>query len=226
MRIARLLIAGLLITSTWSAGCAGNDNPNKPSPTVTSVAVSGTLNFTSAGQTSPLTATATLSDGTTQNVTTVSTWQSSNGVMATVSASGVVTASNFGQSLITATYQGVTGQATIVFPVNLNGQTWKGTTIDSSGTLQLTMVFTQTGAAISGSVTYTGVGVAGTGTFTGTVAATNDSVNFTIAGAQSGCTIAVTGTATVTTSVLSGSYTGTNSCIGPLTNGQVSMLKQ
>jgi len=43
------------------------------------------------GATAQLTATATMGDGSTQDVTTLATWQSSNVAVATVSSTGVVT---------------------------------------------------------------------------------------------------------------------------------------
>jgi uncharacterized protein YjdB len=50
-----------------------------------------------------------MSDGTTQDVTGLATWQSSNTAEATVSSTGVVTAIAAGSVAVTATYQSVTG---------------------------------------------------------------------------------------------------------------------
>jgi uncharacterized protein YjdB len=52
---------------------------------------------------------ATMSDGTTQDVSATATWASSNTSDATVSASGAVTAVSPGSVSIQATYQNVTG---------------------------------------------------------------------------------------------------------------------
>jgi hypothetical protein len=71
--------------------------------------VSGTPFFTAANQTSQLTATATLANGTTQNVSAQATWQSSNTAVATVSATGLVTSVGAGTAIISAAYQGQTG---------------------------------------------------------------------------------------------------------------------
>lgn len=57
------------------------------------------------GQTSQLTATATLANGTTQAVTSAATWTSSTGA-ASVSALGVIAGVGVGSATITATYQG------------------------------------------------------------------------------------------------------------------------
>jgi len=62
-----------------------------------------------------LTATATLSNSTTQNVTSQATWQSSNQVVATVN-SGLVTALQAGTVDITATYQNVNGSVRLTVP--------------------------------------------------------------------------------------------------------------
>jgi len=81
------------------AGCS-----TAPSATVVSVAVTGPT--VSVGLTAQFTATATMSDGTTQNVTTAAAWQSSNPAVATV-VLGVVTGVADGQTTITATYAGL-----------------------------------------------------------------------------------------------------------------------
>ena len=57
------------------------------------------------GQTSQFTVTATLSDGTTQDVSTSAAWQSNTGIVS-VSIAGAVTAVSSGTATITATYQG------------------------------------------------------------------------------------------------------------------------
>jgi len=62
-----------------------------------------------------LTATATLSNSTTQNVTSQATWPSSNQVVATVN-SGLVTALQAGTVDITATYQNVNGSVRLTVP--------------------------------------------------------------------------------------------------------------
>jgi uncharacterized protein YjdB len=74
------------------------------STSVMSVAVTGpTLEVGATGQ---FRATATLSDGTKQDVTAGSTWTSSATAIATVTSAGIVTALSPGLTTITATYQG------------------------------------------------------------------------------------------------------------------------
>jgi hypothetical protein len=65
------------------------------------------------GQTAQFTATATMSNGTSQTVTTQATWQSSNTSVATVSSTGLVTAVGAGSADIRATYQSVSGSAAV-----------------------------------------------------------------------------------------------------------------
>ncbi len=107
-----------------------------------------------------LTAIATLSDGTTQNVTSATTWQSSSATVATVSTGGLVTAVAAGTATITATYQGKSATLGITVTISqfasLTGtSTWVGTWTDTrynvSGSLNAT--FTVSGS----SVTATGV---------------------------------------------------------------------
>ena len=68
------------------------------------------------GETQPVTATATLTDGTTQNLTTDSrlVWASTNQTVATIASDGLVTALAVGASTIRATFTPTTGTPTIV----------------------------------------------------------------------------------------------------------------
>jgi hypothetical protein len=188
------------------------------------VTVSGNGALTGTGQTSQLTATATLSDGSTQDVTSKVTWTPANSGIATVSPAGLVTAVGFGTTTVTATYQGVSGQISITLQLNVSG-TWKGSTADSSGVLQVTFVLSQNGATVTGTGTFTG-GANGNGTFTGTVSTTSNNLSFNIAGSGAGCTLSSSGSGSVTGNTFSGNYTGTNSCVGPLANGVIALTKQ
>ncbi len=100
------LLIGLVVSG---AACSNSSAPT--AITVTAIAVSGTT--PPRGGTSQFTATATMSDSTTQNVTSLASWQSSNTAFATVSASGVVTGVATGTAIIQATYQSVVGSETI-----------------------------------------------------------------------------------------------------------------
>ena len=109
----RLLLAFAL--SLVTAVACSKSSPASPSPTLQGIAISGTASIANKSQTSQLTLTSTLSDGTTQNVTASAAWTSASATIATVSSAGVVTAVANGTSTITATYQGKT--ATLVVTV-------------------------------------------------------------------------------------------------------------
>ena len=82
--------------------------------TVTSVAVTPiTWNPLAANQTQQFTAVATFTDSSTQDVTASATWASSSTNVATVSTTGLGTAVATGTSTISATYGGVSGNATV-----------------------------------------------------------------------------------------------------------------
>jgi hypothetical protein len=91
--------------------CSGDSkSPVSPTPsagtTATSLAVTSAA---PAGAGLQLTATVTLSDGTSRNVTTTSAWESSNPALATVSDAGLVTVVSGGDVDFRATYQSVAG---------------------------------------------------------------------------------------------------------------------
>jgi len=111
MSYRRRLVVALVIgvAAAGALACAGGNSPSAPTtPPVTAVSITGTSSF-SVGQSAQLTSTATLSNGTTQNVTSSATWASSNLTIATVSASGFLSAASAGEADIRATYQGVVG---------------------------------------------------------------------------------------------------------------------
>jgi len=100
-RAASLAIAALLMAVTIA--CGSSTSPT----TVSTVAVAGTA--PAVGATSQFTATATLMDGTSQDVTALATWSSTNSSAASVSSAGLVTGVASGAVTIQATYQSVTG---------------------------------------------------------------------------------------------------------------------
>ena len=98
--LAISLVAGLLYA------CATE-------PTIMSVVVTpNSAATTSLGETVKLTASATLSDGS-AGTGQAFTWTSSNGAVASVSSSGLVTAVAVGSATITASTDGVSGTATV-----------------------------------------------------------------------------------------------------------------
>src|SRR5579864_5844586 len=110
-RIVGLAATGLAAVSVLACGSSNSSAPSTPSPSVTSIAVTGSA--PTVGLTSQFSATATLSNGTTQTVTSQAAWQTSNATIATVNNAGVVTGVGPGDVDITATYQAVAGRTRI-----------------------------------------------------------------------------------------------------------------
>lgn len=87
--------------------------PATSTVTTSSVAIAAASIFTGPGQQVQFTATATMSDGTTQNVSSQAAWQSSNTSVLTVSSTGLATSVTEGDAKLTATYTGVTGSSDV-----------------------------------------------------------------------------------------------------------------
>jgi hypothetical protein len=161
-------IGGTVLVAGIIGACGSSPTSSTPptTATVTSISVAGTA--PTLGATTQFTATATLSNNTTQSVTSQATWQSSNTAIATVSTGGLVTGVSAGTADITATYQSVTGRVSMTIG-RPTGQTYtiSGTVTDgtSSGVLpnidiQVTdstgkMLSTRTGS--TGTYTISGV---------------------------------------------------------------------
>ncbi|MCC7124925.1 MAG: Ig-like domain-containing protein [Acidobacteria bacterium] len=73
---------------------------------VQTLTIAGNTVFTTRNQTSQLTATATLANGSTQNVTATAAWSVADAGVATVSSAALLTAGNNGLSEVAASYQG------------------------------------------------------------------------------------------------------------------------
>ncbi|HUO83641.1 MAG TPA: Ig-like domain-containing protein [Thermoanaerobaculia bacterium] len=188
----------VLLAATIVFACRGETpftTPTSPLSSVVSLEITGTATLTSDAETSQLTATATLSDGTRHDVTSPATWVSSNPEVVTVSDAGLVTAMAGGPATIKATYQGTSGTHDVTIrrqrgarrpgtpsPFSFLAGTWVGTWEDTrynvSGTLEAT--FTVNGSNV------TATGVIGlqslqlgneTGSGTGTVS--GETLNFT-----------------------------------------------
>ncbi len=112
VRIRAISITILAVAITSAIGCDKNatltpTSPTTPTaPTITSIVVSSTSTTSASFQ---LAAAARMSDGTSRDVTSTSTWDSSNPSLATVSQGGLVTVLGTGELDVRATYQGVTG---------------------------------------------------------------------------------------------------------------------
>jgi hypothetical protein len=121
MRRAASCLVLLVTVACGSSPTTPTPTPTPPAaPTVSTVAVTATGctngSTCAVASTLQLSAVATLSNGTTQSVTTQAQWTSTNPSVAEVSASGVVTARNTGSADVTAVYQGKTGGVTISVP--------------------------------------------------------------------------------------------------------------
>lgn len=106
MRLVKALVIAIAIAASFGA-C--KKSSSAPSSSVSGLTVTGTSSFTNKNQTAQMTATAAMSDGSSQDVTSSATWASSSSSVASVSSSGLVTALANGTSNITATHQSKNG---------------------------------------------------------------------------------------------------------------------
>ena len=97
-----------LVAVIVALASACGSSTTTPGATVSSVTVSGAA--PGVGATAQFSATATLSNGTTQAATAQATWSTSNASVATVNSAGLVTGVGAGEADITATYQSTTGR--------------------------------------------------------------------------------------------------------------------
>jgi hypothetical protein len=104
-----------LVSITMSLSCGGGSMGSSKSttPTLTSIAIAPTSKSIAKGTGLQLSATGTFSNGTTQTLTTLATWSATPANIAAVNAQGNLTSSSQGTVTIAASYQGVTGNASI-----------------------------------------------------------------------------------------------------------------
>jgi hypothetical protein len=113
----RLAIGALLSVLSACGGGAGGSAP--PAATAVSLTVeAGTSLLTSAGATSQGRATLHLSDGTTQDRTSASTWTTSDSTVVRVSSAGLLTAVGNGTAAVKAECQGLAGTASITVDID------------------------------------------------------------------------------------------------------------
>jgi len=171
MRIyARQHVAVLAVASSLLVAACGKDSsspltptpPATPStPTISALTITG-LDAVRTGFFSDYVASATMSDGTSQTVTSSVTWSSSDPGVGTVTAAGRLSGQTHGSMTLNAAYQGRTA-AKAVSIVNNYGGTWTGTytatACDASGdfgkadwckgvkggSFSLTLILSQTG---------------------------------------------------------------------------------
>ena len=117
------LIAVLLVSAPLVAACGSSaPSPTGPSPTTgasatvtaSTLTVTGFTTLSAKGESFPLSALVTYSDGTIQDRTATSRWASANEGVVTVNAAGVVTAMADGHTTITATFGNISGAKTIM----------------------------------------------------------------------------------------------------------------
>jgi len=119
MRSRRLFFVTLVASAAFVA-CSGpgSSTPGSPTPSpgvssaVTGVIVTGP---TPTGATVQLTATAHFADGSTRDVTAISSWATSNDAVITVSPTGLATVVGAGSAEVRATYQNVVGRLAMQF---------------------------------------------------------------------------------------------------------------
>jgi trimeric autotransporter adhesin len=94
-------------------GIAGNASITVGPPALFSIAVSANQSTLPLGESEPLTATGSFSDGSTQDLTQSATWAASPSTVAKISAQGNFTGVGPGSAQASAAYQGITGNASL-----------------------------------------------------------------------------------------------------------------
>jgi len=129
--------------SATSGSITGSTSVTVTPAVTSSIAVTPASATIPAGTTQQFTATATFTDSSTQDVSSLATWSSSSGSVATVSSSGLAGAISVGSSTMTATMGSVSGSGTLtVGPAVLqsitlspqNATMGKGTTLQFTAT--------------------------------------------------------------------------------------------
>ena len=105
--------SGLIIGGFTYTGIVVAPAPTQTQITLESIAVSPDSATVGLGASAHLTATATYSDASTQDVTTVAGWSSSDTTKVTVDNNGVISGVAAGSATVTAQYQGQAAQSTV-----------------------------------------------------------------------------------------------------------------
>jgi len=100
-----------------ASGCSGNATAPMAPPALISVGIS--IFGPTGGSSEQFTATAHFSDRGGQDVTKLSTWETSDPGIAVISSSGLLTVLSPGRVTVTATYHGQSGSLTLRLPVDL-----------------------------------------------------------------------------------------------------------
>ena len=196
--------AGMVTISATSGSISGTTTLTITSATATSLAIAPTNASLPLDVSRQFTATATFSDGTSQDVTDVVSWSSQSSSIATITVSGLVTAKNLGTTNIVATFESTSDSTSLTVNASdlksisiapANGSIAPGTivsftatgTFDNGSTLNLTgqVTWSTSDASIAKLL---GVGEAegiapGAVTITATLGSESDSVPLTVTNA-------------------------------------------
>lgn len=124
----RILVAVALLSLGMLVACGGGSSTTN-NPVLSSIQVTDPNGNLNAGDTQQMTATGNYSNGSTQNLTARVTWASSDTSIATVSATGMVTAKSHGAVTISATLSGVGGSANLTVTATLVSIAVTGTSL-------------------------------------------------------------------------------------------------
>jgi uncharacterized protein YjdB len=148
--LAKALSAGTASISATLGSISGNTTLTVTSATITQIAVAPVTPTITLGLSQQFTATGTFSDGSTQDVTGVAQWHTSNGNIASMTVSGLATGRALGSVTISAIFGGVTGTTSLtVNAANVTSITIKPATGSSAQGTQT--AFTATGTYNDGS---------------------------------------------------------------------------
>ncbi|KAA6457835.1 hypothetical protein DYQ86_20910 [Acidobacteria bacterium AB60] len=146
---------GSLVTLPIIAILAGCGSSSAPPPlTISLIAVTPANPSLAAGATQQLKATGTYNNGTTADISSQVSWSSSNTGVATVSASGMLSAVAAGSSTITASMNGVNGTTSLTVTAPGSGKTLSSIAITPANATFVvggTQQFTATGSYSDGS---------------------------------------------------------------------------
>jgi trimeric autotransporter adhesin len=203
--LALALSAGTTTISATLGSVTGSTLLTVTSATVTQITVTPPNTSLTLGLSQQYTAKADFSDSTTQDITGVAQWHSSNGNVASITVSGLVTGRTLGSVTISATFGGVTGSTPLsvdaadVSSITIkpaNGSLAQGTQISFTATGTYTDGSTHdlshvvswssdsTGVLTIGSVTGVGKGIAaGQANVTATLGSLGPSVPVTVTNA-------------------------------------------
>jgi len=125
-RIVLICFAAIVATACNPRGNGVIDTPDSVNAVVTIRTLSLTGSAPVSGGTSQLTATASFSDGSSRNVTSLAQWSSSDAAVLTISSAGMATGVRGGHALAQASYGGLNGvldlNIVIALPPPLNPQ--------------------------------------------------------------------------------------------------------